>query len=354
MGTRARLLVVGEPYGLSEVLRDRVLELEARWSRFVDSSEISRLNTAGGRAVPVSPDTQELLARAIRGWEATYGLFDPTILGDLERAGYDRTFERVGGALSPDDPYDDHPPDLDDDLDAVDPDRPDGLGDATGSFRRHPAAEGWSVVDRPGPAHRPGQPRPRSWLVRGCGGLVLDGQAGTAQLPAGVGFDPGGIGKGLAADLVARQAIEAGAAGVLVDLGGDIRVMGQPPERAGQWRIGVDHPTDGTTLATVVLTEGAVATSTRTRRRWTSPDGARRHHLIDPLLGQPVDTDVLSATAVAGEGWQAEVLAKAAFIGGAVQGLGLVDTLGGAALVVESGGGVVEGPGWPRFARRAA
>ena len=57
MGTRARILVVGEPAGLSERLRDRVLDLEARWSRFVATSEISRLNRAGGAAVAVSDDT---------------------------------------------------------------------------------------------------------------------------------------------------------------------------------------------------------------------------------------------------------------------------------------------------------
>ncbi len=178
----------------------------------METSEISRLNRAAGAAVPVSGDTLELLAHAMEGWDATYGLFDPTILGDLERAGYDQSFERVGG----------HDPDTDE-------------------LSRHPAAAGaWAVPAAPsqvgaGPARR-------SWLVRGCGDLELDHQAGTARLPAGVGFDPGGIGKGFAADLVAAQAMDAGAAGVLVDLGGDLRVTGEPPERHGSWRIGVDHP----------------------------------------------------------------------------------------------------------------
>ncbi len=63
---------------------------------------------------------------------------------------------------------------------------------------------------------------------------------------------------------------------------------------------------------------------------------------------------MLSATAVAAEGWQAEVLAKAAFIGGRVQGLGLVDTLGGAAMVVGSDGAVTTGLAWNEFVARAA
>ncbi len=324
MGTRARILVVGEPHGLAERLRDRVVDLEARWSRFVDTSEISRLNRAAGAAVSVSPATLELLTHAMEGWEATYGLFDPTVLGDLERAGYDRTFERVGGR----DPEDDE-------------------------LARHPAAAGaWTVPAAP--AETGSGPTRRSWLVRGCGDLELDPAAGTARLPAGVGFDPGGIGKGFAADLVAAEAMAAGAAGVLVDLGGDLRVTGEPPERTGPWRIGVDHPLGALDLASVELHDGAVATSTRTKRRWTTADGESRHHLIDPLMGIPVDSDVVSATAVAALGWQAEVLAKAAFIGGAVQGLGLVHTLGGAAVVFTADGELCEGPDWHRFAARAA
>jgi FAD:protein FMN transferase len=296
MGTRARILVVGEPAGLSERLRDRLFDLEARWSRFVGTSEISRLNRAGGAIVNVSADTLDLLEHAAAGWEATYGLFDPTILGDLERAGYDCSFEQIG-------------------IETAD-----------------------------------GGPRPPSWLIRGCAGLEIDHHASTARLPAGVGFDPGGIGKGFAADLLVAEAMAAGAEGILVDLGGDLRVSGAPPERAGCWRIGVDDPTRPGTIASVHLTEGAVATSTRQRRRWTTADGRRQHHLIDPLLGLPVDSEVVSATTVAAAGWQAEVLAKAAFIGGPVQGVGLVDTLGGAALVVTADGELTTGPTWTEFA----
>ena len=256
-------IVVGEPHGLAERLRDRVVDLEARWSRFLDTSEISRLNRAAGAPVAVSPDTLELLAHAMEGWEATYGLFDPTILGDLERAGYDRTFERVGGR---------------------DPDEDE--------LTRHPAAaRTWTVPTRP--VEGGSGPTRCSWLVRGCGDLEVDHQAGTARLPAGVGFDPGGIGKGFAADLVAAEAMAAGAAGVLIDLGGDVRVTGEPPERTGHWHIGVDHPLGALDLASVEMADGAVATSTRTKRRWTTADGEHRHHLIDPLLGSPVDSDVL-------------------------------------------------------------
>jgi thiamine biosynthesis lipoprotein len=81
------------------------------------------------------------------------------------------------------------------------------------------------------------------------------------------------------------------------------------------------------------LRDGAVATSSRLRRRWTGSDGAERHHLVDPATGTSARSPVLAATAVAADGWQAEVLAKAAFLD-AGRGLALVERLGAAALVV--------------------
>ncbi|MGZ4758201.1 MAG: FAD:protein FMN transferase [Acidimicrobiales bacterium] len=297
MGTRARVLVVDGPVGLADRLARRVGDLEARWSRFLPDSEVSRLNRAGGAPLEVSVDTIRLIDSAVSGWEATYGLFDPTVLGDLERAGYDR-------------PFDDLP-----------------LGGRV--------------------AWPPGRP---SWLIRGCAGIEIDHEAQTVRLPAGVGFDPGGIGKGLAADIVADEALAAGAAGVLVDLGGDVRVAGRPPHRAPDWVIEIDDPFGGPSIGYVELTDGAVATSSRARRRWTI-DGRPRHHLIDPLLGTSVDSDVVATTVVAASGWQAEVLSKAAFVGGPVQGLGLVGQLGGTALLVDEDRRQVAGPGWWAFGR---
>jgi thiamine biosynthesis lipoprotein len=154
------------------------------------------------------------------------------------------------------------------------------------------------------------------------------------------GFDPGGIGKGLAADIVSAELGAAGADGVLVGVGGDLRVRGAAPD-GGPWRIDVEDPRGGEPVAAVVLADGAVATSSRMKRRWTAPDGTERHHLIEPSTLLPAGSPVLSATVVAGEGWQAEVLTKVAFLDafgdGALSsdaGLALVESLGAAALVV--------------------
>jgi thiamine biosynthesis lipoprotein len=140
----------------------------------------------------------------------------------------------------------------------------------------------------------------------GCGGIEVG--SGVVRLPHGAGFDPGGIGKGLAADLVAEELLAAGAEGAVVNLGGDLRAAGN--SETGAWVIRIDEPAAGV-AATVAFEQGAVATSTPLRRTWTQGE-TRRHHLIDPGRGVPFDDTAPSlVSVVAAEGWWAEVCTKA-------------------------------------------
>src|SRR6188474_3172238 len=94
MGSDVHVVVVGDP-SLLAVATFRVDELERRWSRFRPDSEISRLNAHRGEPVVVSVETFALVERSVRAWRETRGRFDPTVLGDLIRLGYDRPFEAV-------------------------------------------------------------------------------------------------------------------------------------------------------------------------------------------------------------------------------------------------------------------
>jgi FAD:protein FMN transferase len=281
MGTEAELLAVDPPGEALAHAGARLAALEARWSRFRPDSEVSALNRAGGRPVVVSPETFTLVALAVLGWRVTGGRFDPTVLDALEAAGYDRTFEQVQ------------------DLEMA-------------------------TAPSPGPAP-------------GLGGIVLDAETGTVTLPAGTHFDPGGIGKGYAADLLCAELRSRGAAGACVNLGGDLRVIGTP-SGGGPWVVAVPHPHGGQ-AAVLELTAGAVATSSPARRAWRR-DGRLQHHLIDPRTGQPARTGILQVSVLAGEAWKAEVLAKAAFLAGLPDALGLVACQGTEALVIDEDGGV--------------
>ena len=278
MGTTAHVLVVAEnPQPLLDEARRRLAELDARWSRFRPGSELSHLNAAAGRTVVVSADTMVLVTRSVDGWRRTGGLFDPTVHAALVGLGYDRDLAMV----------------------------------------RSDAVE--AVLTGPAP---------------GCAGIEFDPATSTVQLPPDVAIDAGGIGKGLAADLVAAELLAAEAAGCLVNVGGDLRVVGEPPTAAG-WVVTVPDPLrPGKELLRVALDQGGVATSSRLERRWRAA-GREVHHLIDPFTGAPTDCDVAVATVVAGEAWEAEVLVKALVVGGTA-GFGL---LGDAAAVAVTTGG---------------
>jgi thiamine biosynthesis lipoprotein len=263
MGSTAHVVIVGGDPDLAELARDRVAELEGHWSRFLPDSEISALNTSGGAPVVVGADTRLLIERSIECWKATGGLFDPTVLTAVVAAGYDRSFEVLDKTQLPAGP-----------------------------------AGGGEVGPAPG-----------------AGLIELDAQSSSVTLPVGTGFDPGGIGKGLAADLTVADLLAAGAAGACVNLGGDVRVDGEAPTSDG-WQIAIEHPAhEGQEVARVGLLAGAVATSTARYRSWTQ-GGQPRHHLIDPRTAMPTTTPISSVSIVAGAGWWAEALTKAVYVGG--------------------------------------
>ena len=67
--------------------------LEGLFSRFLESSELSRINREG--ALDASPDLARIVGLALAARESTGGLFDPTVHDAVVAAGYDRSFEQV-------------------------------------------------------------------------------------------------------------------------------------------------------------------------------------------------------------------------------------------------------------------
>lgn len=239
--------------------------LERRWSRFLPTSDITRLNNAGGAPVEVDHHTITLVATMLDGWHSTAGAFDPSQLPALCAAGYDRSID------------DAHRVTL----------LPDGSMHVAGH-------DTWPSLDD----------------------VEIDVTGSTIRLPAGVALDPGGIGKGLAADLAVALLTDRGALGALVSIGGDLVATGRAPDDADDWVIAVENPVHGDTPAcTLGLPAGGVATSSTRSRRWQTADG-EHHHLIDPATGTPSSTDLATVTVIARSGWLAEVHATAALLAG--------------------------------------
>ncbi len=271
---------------------ERLQLLDQRWSRFIPTSEISGLNAAGGEPRIASPDTVRLVQAMVEAWHATNGSFDPTLLGTLVELGY---------ASSRDD-----------------------------------ATLCTSLTHDAGRRGRPEQ-------------ILVDAGSGWIQLPHGTTLDPGGIGKGLAADIVAEQLLGDGALGALVEVGGDLRVAGVPPNGEA-WTIAVaptsphDHP------RIVQLSEGAVATSTSRLRTWTQ-GGVQHHHLIDPRSLQSADTGAVSCTVIAGTAAWAEAFTKVAFAEDLATAVERLERRSLAASITTGDGRRLDTPAWKQFWR---
>ncbi len=266
-----------------EIAASRLEQLEDLWSRFRPTSDVCQLNRSAGSLRSVAAETVQLLDMAVAGWLRTGGLFDPTVHEAVVAAGYDRTWAHVRSDSAP-----------------------------------HPADTRGAI------------PAP------GCQGIHLDPTSRQVSLPSGTRIDLGGIGKGRAADVLTEELGSLGT-GLLVNLGGDLRVSGRPGGGEA-WRIAVADPTrPERILVHLALDEGAVATSSTTARAWPTPQGPH-HHLIDPRSGRPSRSGLRAVTVVAAEAAWAEIYAKAALVAGPSQGLDLLQGANLAGLLMTEGG----------------
>ncbi|MGW2518437.1 FAD:protein FMN transferase [Streptomyces sp. NPDC001617] len=302
LGTTVRL-VVTDPALLEScdlLLARHLAEVDAACSRFRTDSELAALDHSGGRPVRVSPLLAEALAVALHAAETTDGAVDPTVGSAMDAIGYDRDFTLV-----------------------QEDDRPVRL-----TVKRAP---GWRTVH-------------------------LDRGTGTVTVPTGVRLDLGATAKAWAADKAAAMLAAAAGCGVLVSLGGDTAVAGEPP--ADGWQIRVqditgpvdETPTEGP-HATVGLHSGGLATSGTAARNWRRGDHTL-HHIIDPHTGLPVRTPWRTVSVAASTCAEANAATTAALVKGAGAERWLTRT-GLPARLVSQEGLVITTPGWPITLRGA-
>jgi thiamine biosynthesis lipoprotein len=263
-------------------------------SRFRPDSELTSVNRAAGRSVPVSPLCLEAVAASLRAARLTAGAVDPTVGQSLERIGYDRDFALVAPTGPP----------IQVQLQAV---------------------AGWETV-------------------------VIDMAASTVRVPTGVELDLGATAKALCADRAAARAGAHTGTGVLVSLGGDVAVAGPAPEEGWAIRI-TDHHADrlDSDGPVVTITSGGLATSSTTVRRWAR-GGLVLHHLIDPSTGEPA-AEVWRTVSVAAESClDANIASCASVIMGPVAPQWLA-ARGLPARLVRADGAVLAVGGWPAESR---
>ena len=247
------------------------------------------LALAGGQAVQVVTETIELVEQMLQAHFATEGFFDPTLMAALNEAGYSKS--RVS-----------------DDISVL------------------PVAGGSSALSD----------------------VQIDHNTNEITLPAGMSLDPGGIGKGMAADLIARDLMDMGVQGVSISMGGDVALAGTPDD-GDNWVVNIGAPNDYTeVIDTIRLRAGGVATSTLAARTWDT-DGEHRHHVIDPRTQKPVSvtaTSTLQASVVAGSAAWAEAFATALTVCASEDAERLVIRHNLAALLVRHDGERIELGSW--------
>ena len=274
MNTRIQLVAEADSERVEpgfQAARTFIENCERRFTRFSDESELAGLNRAAGKWFRASPDLIELVNMAQKYHKQTRRLFDPSILTDLRRLGYDKSMDEIR---------------------------------ATGVSPRNdfPATE----VPREGLSEH--RERPVFQQVK------VDPTMGRIWMPPGLQLDLGGIAKGWIAEKAAGILSEY-APVCAVNAGGDMFLVGLPQDQVS-WDIGLEDPRQPERdLATLKIRPGALATSSITKRTWTQGN-LPRHHLIDPRSGAPAETDWLSMTVIAPHATTAEVYAKALLIAG--------------------------------------
>ncbi len=292
LGTTAAMLVTDRAAleTARQVLVAEVAAIDAGCSRFRADSELSRANAAAGTSVTAGPLFAEALKVALRAAELTDGMVDPTVGHAVAALGYDRTFASV---------------------------RPE---DCRAAPVRRPMSR-WQAIE---------------W----------DSATRRLKVPAGVMLDLGATAKALAADRAARRAAQVTGCGVLVNLGGDLSVRGQPPP--GGWRVEVTegaNPGEHPPGPTVAIAEGGLATSGTMARTWRRA-GSTLHHIVDPATGDNPRPFWRTVCVAAGDCVDANIASTAAVVLGE-RAPGWLAERGLAARLVHADGRVKVVGGWP-------
>lgn len=284
MGSRFHINVVDAPELFLNELAYEIERLEALWSRFRSTSEISLVNSAEGHPVMVSPETTQLIKKMISAYELTGGLFNPGLLPRLMEIGYNQSLAEPGSTNLPKNKL-----------------------------------SGFSPKD-----------------------IELDGPF--VKIPASATLDPGGIGKGLAADMLGEKIRNAGYDSYFVNAGGDLYGQGSSPD-GDPWRISVENPfSPDEEICQITFDKAGVATSSNLKRVF---NGAS--HLVDPNGPEAQPSNIATVTVISGSAARSEVLTKACMFTTPDKAFELIDSVNAAALIVTKENEIFRSKDWMKF-----
>lgn len=256
------------------LVMDRVEELEYIISDEIDTTEVSEINQkAGVEPVQVSDELYYLIEKSIEYGELSNGGFDITVgsLSNLWRIGFD-------DARKPEQQ------EIDQVLPLIDQEK----------VQLNPDDQSVFLIEED---------------------MLLD-------------F--GAIAKGYITDEIRLLLTEEGVTSAIIDLGGNIYVMGHRPT-GDEWTVGIQNPflARGEVVGRMDATDQSIVTS-GIYERYIEVDGVQYHHLLDPKTGYPFDNEIAGVSIVSDDSIDGDALSTVVFAKGLDQGLDFIESFTGA------------------------
>lgn len=256
MGTYITLTAYGESAETALALSaDRIKELESLWSVTDENSDIYKVNQGGGVPTEVNEETAEILQFALDMANQTNGALDPTI---------------------------------------------------------SPVITAWGFIS--GEYHIPTEEELADLLQNVDYEKVLLEET-YVTLPDGMQLDLGAVGKGYTGDIIAELLKEQGVTSALLNIGGNIQMLGRKPD-GSRWRLGIQNPFGEGSLGVLESEDGAVVTSGNYERYFIGEDGKQYGHIVDPSTGYPAESGLASVSIIAKEGRLCDALSTAIYVMG--------------------------------------
>ncbi len=265
----------GSPKALNGAIK-LCREYEALLSKTAPTSDVYKINTSGGTAVPVSSATAELLNIALNICEKSGGAFDPTVF---------------------------------------------------------PLVELWDMKNRTVP---PTDKQIKELLayVSYNNIKITDN---TVTVGGNTKIDLGGIAKGFIADKIKEYLVASGIQSAVINLGGNTLLIGN--KDGDDFTVGLQKPfaKNGELSAILKLTDKTAVTS-GTYQRYFESEGKIYHHIIDPATGYPADNGLISVTVVADSSSVADGLSTACLNLGIEKGTALAEKYGAELIFIDTDG----------------
>ncbi|MFI3228112.1 MAG: FAD:protein FMN transferase [Clostridia bacterium] len=259
---------------------------EQRFSKTVESSEVSKLNNADGETIQASDELVMLLKTALDFTKTTSGLFDVTTY----------TLSEVWDFKNPD-----------------------------------PQVPSQDEIDY-------------ALSTIGYYNIVIEGNS--VRLLNNAKIDLGGIVKGYAADEIKNFLIEQGVNHATINIGGNVLTIGKK-NNTDLWAVGIREPfeDENTVLMSVEVDGLSVVTSGPYERNFTI-DGVLYHHILNPKTGYPADSDLSSVTIITEKSIIADTLSTSCYLMGLDKAIELIEsTADTEAVFIDNNGEIIVSSG---------